>query len=103
MLLDDIDDFFIDPKCLTSIPVAFSYRLSGTQNKCGTLSSVDHPSFTSLRKHLSHAHITMQLGWANGDVVRKPFNLNGFRFDVGDRFLSAGAMFTQLKFGSSIG
>ena len=55
--------------------------------------SEDHPEFKLLRDQLEQeGYIQCQRTYWNGDTVLKPFQLNEWNFEVGDRFLSAGAL-----------
>lgn len=66
------------------------YRVYGTK---------DHPEFTKLRKELeSLGYINVCTYSSNGDMVLKPFKLNGKRFKKNDRFYCACAMKGHLKF-----
>lgn len=88
----DIPSFELDPASFCSITVKWS-GIDGTGSSTGSISSVDHPSFAALRKHLnSKGFIRMSTNSVNGDVVLKEFKLNGKLFSPGDRFLCAAAM-----------
>jgi hypothetical protein len=39
----------------------------------------------------------METGWWNGDRVIKPFYLNDYYFDEGDKFMCASALGSRLK------
>lgn len=58
----------------------------------------DHPEFAKLRDQLEvEGFIRTQRGWSNGDVVLKPFLLNGQKFKKNDRFVCAAAMAWHIK------
>lgn len=96
--LDIPRHYIIDEEFLTSVPVSF-YHLNGKGQKTGSMSSVDHPAFTSLRDHLEAVgYIKTERHWCNGDRVIKPFYLNDFYFNIGDKFSSAAAMAGKFRF-----
>jgi hypothetical protein len=68
------------------------------ENNNYTISAIDHPQFTELRETLEHGgYIHVQRNWWNGDVVRKPFTLNGFKFSRGNRFPCAAALGVAMR------
>ena len=73
--------------------------LSNGQEMHGTsMRHIDHPEFTKLREKLGkQGYIQIERGWHNGDRVLKPFYLNGFKFEKGDKFLSAIAMSVHME------
>lgn len=57
----------------------------------------DHDEFTKLRNQLEQeGYITTQRNSWNGDVVLKPFYLNGWRFKKNHRFPCAAALRTSM-------
>jgi hypothetical protein len=106
-------EFTIDPGYLSSITVEeilnpYSNKTELTADEViqalkhtstiRSLSSKDHPEFTALRESLEcQGYIYVQRGWWNGDVVLKPFILNGFKFKKGNRFLCASALGVAMK------
>lgn len=101
----DIPEFKIDPEYCTSVPVVLSYKKHMQVNTmieeapwCGSYSTVDHPSFTALRRHLKACGLLyIEESWVNGDRVLKPFKLNGKLFNEDDQFVCASAMKYHLE------
>lgn len=61
----------------------------------------DHPIFTELREHLEdNGYIKTERHWWNGDRVMKPFSLNGYQFEIGEKFPCAAAIADHMKFNS---
>lgn len=59
--------------------------------------TIDHPEFTKLRELLGdQGYIKIERNWWNGDIVLKPFFLNGLKFKKGVTFPSASALYTTL-------
>jgi hypothetical protein len=93
-----MDRFRIKPEYLSSCVVEYHRIDEYDVNIYGTYSTIDHPSFTALREHLgSKGWIRIKREWLNGDVVLKPFELNGHRFEIGDQFSTAGALGISLN------
>ena len=92
--------YTIKEEYITDCNEAFTWIAANGHGPNGTLArSVDHPAFAALRKHLdARGYIKMQTGWTNGDRVVKPFYLNEVYFAIGDKFLSASAMQSHLKY-----
>lgn len=68
------------------------------EDKCRSISSIDHPEFTNLREQLGRdGFIRIERGWWNGDRVLKPFLLNNVKFKKGEQFSCAAAMKFHLK------
>jgi hypothetical protein len=66
--------------------------LKGYDKGC-TISNKDHDEFTKLRNQLEElGYIKTQRNWWNGDVVLKPFYLNGWRFKKNHKFPCAAAL-----------
>lgn len=62
-------------------------------DKAYTISNKDHDEFTKLRNQLEElGYIKTQRNWWNGDVVLKPFYLNGWRFKKNHTFPCAAAL-----------
>lgn len=78
---------YIKREFLTNCTVAYNW------DNMGSMSHVDHPSFTNVRELLgSRGYIQIQRSWINGDRVLKPFYLNNMYFEEGDTFCCASAM-----------
>jgi hypothetical protein len=68
------------------------------EDLCTMTHSADHPEFSKLRIELSNTgYIYLEDKWINGDRVLKPFSLNGFLFEIGQKFPCAAAMGISLK------
>lgn len=92
--------FRIKEDYLTSVADEINCELSETGSSWSSHETIDHPSFTRLRKRLSQGGlIYMETGWVNGDRVLKQFYLNDVLFEVGDRFPSASAIKFTLERG----
>ncbi len=93
--------YFINPEYLTDVVDQLQYY-SPCGETHGSHGSVDHPSYTRLRKHLAEKNlIHMELGWRNGDRVNKSFYLNNYLMLPGDKFSCAAAMkYTMQKHGN---
>ena len=92
--------YTIKEEYITSCNEAFTWISPTGHGPSGTLAhSVDHPAFAALRKHLhAKGYIEMQTAWVNGDRVLKFFHLNRVPFRPGEKFLSADAMKSHLKY-----
>lgn len=95
-LLETVPFIEIDLQFLTSVPIKYSWRGGGY----GLQRSIDHPCFTEIREKLYNGgYIHIEKGWSNGDRVLKPFYINRYLFDVGDKFCCASAqMYPISKF-----
>ena len=83
------DKFTIDTKYLTDAVVSFTHPVS-VSGITGTTSSVDHPAFAAMRKHMdSTGYIKIHTESWNRDEVLKPFMLNDRKYERGDRFTCA--------------
>lgn len=70
---------------------------SGT-DKIVVTGNKDHDEFTHLRLQLEElGYIKVEKRWWNGDVVIKPFYLNGWQFKKGNRFPCAAALHTSIS------
>jgi len=102
-------NFEIDPLYLTDITIHKKWiseayyelndeekvlaLLKGKNYNCSSMSSDDHPEFKKLREQLGQEKfIKIQRRWWNGDVVLKPFTLNGAKFKKGEQFSSGAAI-----------
>jgi hypothetical protein len=102
-------DFTLDPKYFTSVTIHKEWNTYTRDGRVPTDdelllilqgkgnysmgSSIDHPEFTKLREQLGElGYISIERGWWNGDIVKKPFTLNGLKFKPGAQFSSACAM-----------
>lgn len=64
-------------------------------------SSEDHPEFANLRNRLEKmGYIQTQRNWWNGDIVLKPFVLNGVRFKKNEQFPCASAIGATIRYKS---
>ena len=90
--------FKINPEYLDSCMIQF-YELNGDMTtRYGTMSSVDHPAFASLRDHLEHRHIIETArNCSNGDRTLETFMLNDYVFKEGERFPCASALGVKFK------
>lgn len=69
------------------------------EDRYSMTSSEDHPEFAKLRFELEKdGYIKVQRSWWNGDIVLKPFLLNGKKFKTGEQFPAACAMTGHLKY-----
>lgn len=88
-------DFVKDRNNVT--PEEFFQILKGRE-KSFSISVKDHDEFTKLRNHLEElGYIKTERGWWNGDIVLKPFYLNGLLFKQDQKFLSAAALKYKFK------
>lgn len=91
-----MDTFEIDEQYLVDVVDRKTILVDGRESHM--TGRKDHPQFTELRHMLAvKGFIAMENGWVNGDVVRKPFTLNGYEFAAGDRFPCAVAMGFKFK------
>ena len=75
-------------------------RMLRGEGHCSSTESIDHPEFTRLRNQLEEeGYIEVERRWWNGDRVLQSFTLNGYKFELGDKFLCASAMKFHLKYG----
>ena len=96
--LDIPRHYIIEEEYLTDIPVSF-YHLNGKGQKTGSMSSQDHPAFAALRDHLeATGRIKTSRNSSNGDITLKPFYLNDYYFDEGERFPCAAALGNSFRF-----
>ena len=102
------EQFFIDEKYITDVTVRTEHdfikdrsnitnedliKILKGYDKAVTIGSKDHDEFTKLRNQLEElGYIKTERGWWNGDVVLKPFYLNGWRFKRNHRFPCAAAL-----------
>ena len=81
--------FTIKPEYLTDVVVSFTHPIS-VSGITGTTSSVDHPAFAAMRKHMAAAgYIEIDTMCWNRDKVLKTFFLNDVEYKKGDRFTCA--------------
>jgi hypothetical protein len=98
-------NFEIDPSYLCSVTIRTEHkskyenteedliRALKYSNNSYSVSSVDHPEFAKLREELGTAgYIEIQRGWWNGDMVLKPFSINGAKFKKNEPFHSGAAI-----------
>lgn len=101
----EVQEFYINPEYCTDIPVTFRYKKMVQVNTsteeapwCSGYSTVNHPSFESLRRHLGACGLLyIEESWTNGDRVLKPFKLNDILFNEDDQFVCAAAMKYHLE------
>ena len=71
------------------------YILKG-KDRCTSVITDDHPEFSKFRDQLeADGYIIKGPKW-NSDRVLKSFSVNGYRFDKGERFLCAAALYTAI-------
>lgn len=88
----------LDPSLITSVHDTIICEQTETGSNWSSHGSIDHPSFTRLRKHLAHkGYISMWEGVSNGDRVLEEFYLNDVLFRKGDKFFCAAAMSFHLE------
>ena len=69
------------------------------KDRCSSTGSKDHPEFNKLREQLGQdGFIQIQQGSWNGDMVTKPFTLNGKKFKKNTRFPCGAAMKSHMKY-----
>jgi len=69
------------------------------KGQCSMTGDDDGPEFKQLRNRLEElGYIRCQRSWWNGDVVLKPFRLNGVVFKKDTQFCSGAAMKYHLQF-----
>lgn len=92
--------FRIKEEYLTYVADEIICEQSKTGSKWSSHGTIDHPSFTKLRKRLAQdGLIHMETGWINGDRVAEEFYLNDVLFKIGDKFPSASAIKYTLERG----
>jgi hypothetical protein len=75
------------------------FRIIKGEDRCTSVSSEDHPEFAKLREQLgSEGFIRIQRSSWNGDMVTKPFTLNGKKFKMNERFYCGAAMKGHMKY-----
>jgi hypothetical protein len=73
-------------------------KILKNEHQCSYSSDDDHPEFKKLRANLGEkCYIAIQRGWWNGDIVVKPFKLNGVLFRKGSSFHCGDALAYTLK------
>ena len=93
-LLEPIPMIEIDVKYLSNVYIDYRWQGDGM----GITSSQDHPCFTEIRESLGRkGYIEIERGWSNGDHVLKPFYINRYLFEEGDKFCCAGALHYTIK------
>ena len=93
-LLEPVPFIEIDLKYLSNVTVSYKWYGDGM----GVTHSMDHPCFTEIREALGRkGYIHIERNWCNGDRVLKPFYINRYRFDEGDKFCCAGALHYTIK------
>lgn len=106
-------DFYIDEQYICDVTVRTEYDFVKDRNnptheelikilkgydRGYSISNKDHDEFTKLRNQLEElGYIQTQRSWWNGDVVLKPFTLNGAKYKKDYRFPCASAMSVQIK------
>ena len=93
-LLEPVPMIEIDLKYLSNVYIDYRWHGDGM----GVTHSLDHPSFTEIRELLGRkGYIYVERGWSNGDRVLKPFYINRYLFQEGDKFCCAGALHYTIK------
>lgn len=104
-------DFHIEEQYLTDVVIYDDYFSRKTEvspeelfdilrgkNKYRITRHENHPVFEDLRQQLENeGYIQIERKWSNGDVVLKPFTLNGVHFTKGQKFCCAPALRFILK------
>lgn len=92
--------FRIKEEYLTSVADEIICEQTKTGSNWSSHGTIDHPSFTRLRKRLAQdGLIHMETGWWNGDRVLEEFYLNDVLFKAGEKFPSASAIKYTLEHG----
>ena len=74
------------------------------EDRCSSFGHKDHDEFTKLRDMLEElGYIKTQRNWWNGDVVLKPFTLNGWKFKKGHKFPCAAALKSSISCAKKFG
>lgn len=93
--------FRINKKYLTSVDDTRDITFvmpSGALVEGTAIGTKDHPKFTEFRDKLEKlGYIKTERAWSNGDIVLKPFIVNGMKLKKGDKFACACALSIQLK------
>ena len=93
-LLEPVPMIEIDLKYLSNVYIDYRWYGDGM----GITHSLDHPSFTEIRESLGRkGYIHIERNWSNGDRVLRPFYINRYRFNEGDKFCCAGALHYTIK------
>ena len=93
-LLEPVPFIEIDLKYLSNVYIDYRWHGDGM----GITSSQDHACFTEIRESLGRkGYIEIERGWSNGDRVLRPFYINRYRFNEGDKFCCAGALHYAIK------
>ena len=93
-LLEPVPMIEIDLKYLSNVYIDYRWQGDGM----GVTHSQDHPSFTEIRELLGRkGYIHIERGWSNGDRVLRPFYINRYLFQEGDKFCCAGALHYTIK------
>jgi hypothetical protein len=86
-------EYLIDTSYLDSVFAGHKCVTSETGSSHSSIKHVNHPAFTTLRKHLAErGYIHIESNWHNGDVVLHAFKLNDVMFYPGEKFCCASAM-----------
>lgn len=92
--------FRIKEEYLTSVADEIICEQTNTGSNWSSHGTIDHPSFTRLRKRLAQdGLIHMETGWCNGDRVLEEFYLNDVLFQPQEKFPSASAIKYALERG----
>ncbi len=90
--------FRIKEEYLTSVADEIICEQTKTGSTWSSHATIDHPSFTRLRKRLAQdGLIHMETGWINGDHVLEEFYLNDVLFKAGEKFLCASAIAADIR------
>ena len=75
------------------------FKIIKGEDRCSSHRSDDHPEFKKLREQLgSEGFIRIQRSSWNGDMVTKPFTLNGKNFKKETRFPCGAAIKSHMKY-----
>lgn len=73
-------------------------RVLKGNDKSVSFSNKDHDEFAKLRNQLEEqGYIKTERNWWNGDIVLKPFYLNGWRFKRNHQFPCAAALKVSIE------
>ena len=96
-LVETPPEFTVDPSCLCSIPVKYSF-IDEHGQQGGLMHSVEHPAVAAVRTILHNkGYLENHCGAINADTVVKPFVFNSVLYEEGQRFVCASALGTSLR------
>ena len=75
------------------------FKIIKGDDRWSSIGCEDHPEFAKLREQLGHeGFIRIQRSSWNGDIVTKPFTLNGKKFKTNTRFPCGAAIKSHMKY-----